>query len=71
MKEGYMIVISHPDLSEVFVMRKIKLDSFIERNTKLWKKYNIDYKKFQIQDAWLKDQELQDLLSKEFPEDLL
>ena len=68
---GYFVSIAHKNLSDIFVIRKRKLQHFITINKNTWAKYKIDPKDFIIKDVWMKDLLVEEALNEAFPEDFL
>ena len=71
MKLGYLVTVTHPDISAIYVMRKRKVKNFIKINEKTWDFHKINPREFIVKDAYLKDRELSELIQEQLPEDVL
>jgi len=69
--KGYLITVGHPDMDGVYIMRARKFKNFVKINKKTWEKYGLDPDKFLATKAWLKDKEIDKIITTHLPEDFL
>ena len=64
-----LYVIRHPNMEKGFILSsKDKINNFIEKNEKTWKKYNLDPKLFIVELYSVKDNKLEAALLETLPE---
>lgn len=68
MKIKQLVSLHHPHWSGSFLLRKVKVRQFLDMNSAVWEENNIDVDLFIEEDVFLKDNELEDILRKEYPE---
>lgn len=68
MKIPGLVAIHHPHWRGTFVVQRHMYKSFIEKNEHIWDKYNMDPDLFIIEDIWIKDDKIENILLEGLPE---
>ena len=64
-----LFVVIHPDLDKGFILSsEIKAKNMIDKNEKVWEKYNMDPKYFKIESWYVKDAALVSTIKDGMPE---
>jgi len=71
MIKDFFIIINHDKFHTPIIVRRSKLDMFLDKNKKLFKTWGVNIEDITQEDVILKDKEVRSLLQNKFPEEYL